>query len=219
MPNVMHNGDIHTEANVTLTSGKIDFALSYLWCEERLVIKVIQVYDVKLSGGQSLVSPYVKIRIYRTPKHFFTIGNTDETSHVMHNMEKEMKTKMRRPSDILVYKETFDVQMNADSLKNLTLCLLLCDMDKLSRHVTLGETSVVLKKAKLFEVQECLYSEEFHEPIKVKMSISTTFSGCLLYCIEFYNSFVFRFPFSLFVHYAPPPLRKSGALHQTLSDE
>ena len=149
-----------------MTSGKINFTLSYLWSEEKLLIKVNDVHDVKLSGEHSLVSPYVKIRTYRTPKHLFSFRDTNEST-VMPNLDRELKTKMRRPADVLTYKETFEIPTDAETLKNLTVCFLLCDMDKLSRHVTLGETSVLLRKAKLLDAKEVTFSEDLREPSKV----------------------------------------------------
>lgn len=154
----------------TVTSGKIDFVLSYLWSEQKLLIKVVEVHDVKLSGEHCLVSPYVKIRIYRTPKQLFGFRESIGNNQVMPNMEQELKTKMRRPADVLTYKETFEVSMDAESMKGFTVCFLLCDMDKLSRHVTLGETSVLPRKAKLLDVKEAAFSKEFHEPSKVASS-------------------------------------------------
>ena len=92
------------------------------------------------------MSPYVKIRLYRTPKQFFKFRSSSVKDHVINNLENELKTKMQRPNGTLAYKETFEVQMQAETLAQYTVKFLLCDMDKLSRHLILGETSAILRK-------------------------------------------------------------------------
>lgn len=136
--------------------------------EETLSIKINEVKDVKLSDDASLVSPYLKIRIYKTPKQFFTFRDQSDKTSVINNLEKEFKTKMHRPSEVLSYKETFEVSVDLETLKTFTLRLLLCDMDKLSRHVILGETSVVLKKTELWTVRDLKFSEKFQNPVEVR---------------------------------------------------
>lgn len=190
MPNGLQNGDIHDTVNALLVSGKIEYSLTYSRAEETLSIKVIQVLDVKLPDALSLVSPYVKIQTYKSPKPFFSFRDS-ESDRAMPNMEKEMKTKLRRPSETLTYNETFKTHIDADSLKLFTVCFVLCDMDKLSRHVTLGETSILLRKAKLADGQEKTFSEEFHEPLKVNSIQELEFHSEDIFIPNNINTYVF----------------------------
>jgi hypothetical protein len=146
----------------------IDFTLSYSLSEEKLTIKIIEVKNMKTGEENILVSPYIKIRIYKTPKQFFTFRDHSEKGPVIINLEKEFKTKMHRPCEVLAYKETFEIPVDLETLKLFTLRLLLCDMDKLSRHVILGETSVILKKTDLWTVKDLKFSEKFRIPVEVK---------------------------------------------------
>jgi len=157
-----HPGEV-----ATLDSGKVEFTLSYMVSEEKLIIKVNEVRDIQLSNGFTLVSPYLKVRIFRKPKQFFTFRESVSGDKTISNLEKELKTRMKRPTDVLSYKETFEVPTDPESLKSLTVNMLLCDMDKFARHVILGEISVPLRKAGLLTVQERTYLEDFAQPDKV----------------------------------------------------
>lgn len=167
---VIHNGLLNGEhlndEQGKIESGHIDFTLGYSVSEEKLSIKINEVKDVKLTDGKSLVSPYLKIRLYKTPKQFFTFRDQSDKASAINNLEKEFKTKMHRPSDVLTYKETFELTVDLETLKTFTIRLLLCDMDKLSRHVILGETSVVLKKTELWTVRDLKFSEKFQTPVE-----------------------------------------------------
>ncbi|KAL4221226.1 Synaptotagmin-2 [Mactra antiquata] len=152
-----------------IQGGQIDFSLSYSMSDEKLNVRIIEVKNIELESEASLMTPYVKVRLYRTPKQFFTFRDPAEKSHVIVNLEKEFKTKMQRSNKILSYKEDFEMDVDLESLKSFTIRLLLCDMDKYSRHVILGETSVNLKKTKLWTVRELMFSEKLQEPIEEKL--------------------------------------------------
>ncbi|WAR15115.1 SYT3-like protein [Mya arenaria] len=174
LPNGSQNGDVHPPGTPpVLEKGEIHFALSYVQTEEKLVIKINEVKDVVLTENQQLISPYVRVCLYRSPKQFFTFRDGGKTEKNITNLEKELKTRMKRPSDVLAYKETFEIPMDLESLKSMTINILLCDMDKFSRHVTLGEISVNLKKANLLNIQEREYSEDFSEPNKENLGTLT----------------------------------------------
>lgn len=161
----LQNGEVNDVNGTLLETGRIEFALTYFLSDEKLCIHVKEVRDVKMTSGNSLVSPYVRIRIYRTPKQFFTFRENVDKHSVMHNLEKEFKTKMHRPADVLAYKETFEVSVDLDSVKTMTIRFLLSDMDKLTRHVTLGETSLALKKTQIWSTGEVAFSEVFRSPV------------------------------------------------------
>ncbi|XP_045162407.2 synaptotagmin-1-like [Mercenaria mercenaria] len=160
------NGDVHDDLKKAVEGGSIDFSLSYSVSEERLTIKIQEVKNVQVGDEKTLVSPYVKVRIYKTPKQFFTFREHSDKGPVINNLEKEFKTKMHRPSECLSYKESFEIAVDLETLKSFTLRFLLCDMDKLSRHVILGETSVILKKTELWTVRDLKFSEKFRSPVE-----------------------------------------------------
>lgn len=167
-----HNEDFKGNRTIgPIQGGQIDFTLSYSVSDEKLSVRIIEVKGILLEGEATLMTPYVKVRLYRTPKQFFTFRDPSEKSHGIVNLEKEFKTKMQRHSTILSYKENFEVNVDLESLKCFTIRLLLCDMDKYSRHVILGETSVMLKKTKLWTVRELMFSERLQEPIEVSTVI------------------------------------------------
>ncbi|KAH3822336.1 hypothetical protein DPMN_124113, partial [Dreissena polymorpha] len=166
LPNGVHNGDVNKHSGSSLQKGKIDFVLSYILSDEKLIVKIIEVQDLQLADGGELASPYVKIRIYRSPKAFFTFREVVRADAVISNLETEVRTRMKRPGDVMTYKESFEIALEAEALRFTTVRLLLCDMDKLSRHVTLGETSVILKKEKLHTVHELAYSKDLMTPVK-----------------------------------------------------
>ena len=167
----LQNGDLHDDMRSIIEDGIIDFSLSYSMSEEKLIIKILEVKHMKTGEENILVSPYIKIRIYKTPKQFFTFRDHSEKGPVINNLEKEFKTKMHRPCEVLAYKETFEVPVDLETLKSFTLRLLLCDMDKLSRHVILGETSVILRKTELWTVKDLKFSEKFKIPVEVKLTL------------------------------------------------
>lgn len=163
---LQQNGDIKDNSEGPMESGTILFTLSYLVSEEKLSISVKEVTDVKLKDGKTLVSPYIRVRLYRAPKQFFTFRENAEKDNLIVNLEKEFKTKMHRPCGTLAYNETFTLGVDLESLKTFTLRLLLCDMDKLSRHMILGETTLRLKKTQIWTVREISFSEHFHPAVE-----------------------------------------------------
>ena len=151
-----------------LLSGVLDFSVKYSELDSKLTIFVQEIRELKLSEGTELVSPYVCIRLYRSPKQFFTFGGSPTKDQVINNLDKEMKTKMQRPNGTLTYKEVFEVEIPGDILKSYTVRFLLCDMNKLSRHVILGETTLVLKKVEIPSSSELKFSQELQTPIEVR---------------------------------------------------
>lgn len=148
-------------------SGTLEFSIKYSVLDNKLSIFVQEVRGLKLSEGAELVSPYISVRFYRSPKHFFTFrGSNPAKDQVINNLDKEVKTKMQRPNGTLVYKEQFEIAIPSDLLKHYTVRFLLCDMNKFSRHVTLGETSLVLKKIEIPSFGEMKFSHELRPPIE-----------------------------------------------------
>lgn len=161
LTNGLTNGFHETE----LLSGTLEFTIKYSVLDSKLIIFVQEVRDLKLSEGGELVSPYVSVRFYRSPKQFFTFrGGDPAKDQVINNLDKEMKTKMQRPNGTLVYKEEFETTIPSDILKYYTVRFLLCDMNKLSRHVVLGETSLVLKKIEIPRQGEMKFSQDLQPP-------------------------------------------------------
>ena len=164
LPNGNTNGSLDGE----LSSGTLEFSVKYSELDNKLAIFVQEIRDLKLSEGTELVSPYVSVRFYRSPKQFFTFGGSPTKDQVINNLDKEMKTKMQRPNGTLTYKELFEVEIPGDHLKHYTVRFLLCDMNKLSRHVILGETTLVLKKIEIPTSGELKFSQELQAPVEVR---------------------------------------------------
>ena len=164
----MPNGHTDDDSDGEIQSGTLEFFLNYSAVDSSLAISVQEVRDLKLGSGSELVSPYINVRLYRSPKHFFGFGGGNPNKEqVINNLDKEMKTKMQRPNGTLVYKEKFNIAIPPDALKYYTIRFLLCDMNKLSRHVVLGETSLMLKKIEVPIDEELKFSQELHPPIQV----------------------------------------------------
>lgn len=160
------NGNTNGSQDGELVSGTLEVSVKYSDEDNKLTIFVQEVRDLKLSEGTELVSPYISVRFYRSPKQFFTFGGSPTKDQVINNLDKEMKTKMQRPNGTLTYKEVFEVEIPGDLLKYYTVRFLLCDMNKLSRHVILGETSLVLKKIEIPDSGELKFSQELQAPIE-----------------------------------------------------
>ena len=178
----LHNGLPNEHADEQgggLQSGTLEFNVSYAASESTLKIGVQEVRDIKLGEGSELVSPYINVRLYRSPKQFFTFGGGSPTKdQVINNLDKEMKTKMQRPTGTLVYKEKFHVAIPPEALKYYTIRFLLCDMNKLSRHVVLGESSLVLRKTEISSKDEELkFSQELQPPIQVNCTDSEAYNS------------------------------------------
>lgn len=164
--NDLVDGDTPDGPLSPVVGGKIHFTLSYIISKGTLLVKDIAVQDIQLLEGHELVSPYVRIRIYRSPKQFFNFSEHSEKTYDVNNLEHEMKTKMQRPNGSLVYKDAFEIKVDIETFKNISMRLSLCDMDKLSRHLSLWETSVLLKKTNLLTMSEIEFNKELKQPLE-----------------------------------------------------
>ncbi|KAL3861091.1 hypothetical protein ACJMK2_007168 [Sinanodonta woodiana] len=149
---------------VLLENGFLVYTLKYDQSSYKLTIHVLEAKDLKFTNMSELISPYIKIRLYRAPKQFFSLVGSRGKDHVINNLDKELKTKMQRPSETLSYKETFEVPLDSDSFRNYTIRFLLCDMDKFSRHVVLGESTVSLRKVELPNSVEVPFTHQLQQP-------------------------------------------------------
>ncbi|KAK3578023.1 hypothetical protein CHS0354_027238 [Potamilus streckersoni] len=149
---------------VQLENGNLVYTLKYDQSSDKLTIHILEAKDLKFTNMSELISPYIKIRLYRAPKQFFNLVRGRGKDHVINNLDKELKTKMQRPGDTLSYKETFEVPLDLDSFSNYTIRFLLCDMDKFSRHVVLGESTVSLRKVELPNSVEVPFTHQLQQP-------------------------------------------------------
>ena len=154
-----------------------------------LTVGVLEVFDLTVRDESSFISPYIRIRFYQLPKNVFKFGK----DHVMNNFDMELQTKIQKASKNPVFNETFKVRMEERELKLYTIKLQLCDMDRLSRHVVLGETTVVTKKLNLLTSAE-LICQNLEQPVEVSqiyddklnqpMNISCNLEGIYIHTWE-----------------------------------
>ncbi|KAK3104902.1 hypothetical protein FSP39_012909 [Pinctada imbricata] len=157
---VMPNGSLRSKnGNPTLLSGNIEFSLKYDKFEGKLKINVMQVRDLVVESSYIIQSPYIRVRLYRAPKQIFSLG------HVVNNLDTEFRTKLQKNSPVPTYNETFKAAILPEDLKLYTIKFQLCDLDKFSRRVVIGESSVALRK-KDIEFSERDFSEKLQTPVE-----------------------------------------------------
>lgn len=155
---------MHDESRPVLKTADIEFTLKYDIIEGNLTLKITQVKNLTMEDINSVMSPYVRARFYRAPKQLFSFGK----DHVINNLDKEVQTKMQKLSENPVFNESFQVSVDQRDLPLYTLRLQLCDLDRYSRHVLLGESTVVIKKLDLPEVTEVTLTERLDPPAEVQ---------------------------------------------------
>ncbi|XP_033763925.1 synaptotagmin-B-like [Pecten maximus] len=150
------------QAHAILRSADIEFSLKYDKFEGKLFLKIIQIKNLFLQDINAVISPYVRARFYRAPKQLFSFGK----EYVINNLDVEVQTKMQKASENPVFNENFQLVVDQRDLPLYTLRLQLCDFDKFSRHILLGETTVIVKKLDLPDETEVTYTERMELPVE-----------------------------------------------------
>lgn len=127
----------------------------------RLNIRVIQLGNFRVTDPDGALSPYVKIRVYRLPKQFFAFNFKLKNGRdlPMNHLVVEMQTKIHRRTDNPVFNEGYDVSVDAANISNYVVKFLVCDFDKFSRHVNVGEVTSDLSKLELRPGEEFLFND------------------------------------------------------------
>ncbi|KAJ8320532.1 hypothetical protein KUTeg_002119 [Tegillarca granosa] len=159
------NGSIYSSGKMEretpiLDNGVIEYSLKYDKFEGKLNINILQVKDLCVTDLAAIISPYARVRLFRAPRQIFNLGK----EHVINNLDMELRTKMQKSSVNPVFNELFTVSIEPNELRHYTMKLQLCDLDKFSRHVVLGETTVGLKKLELTDFSENHFSQPLHHP-------------------------------------------------------
>ncbi|KAK3767927.1 hypothetical protein RRG08_065440 [Elysia crispata] len=127
----------------------------------RLNIRVIQLGNFRVTDPDGALSPYVKIRVYRLPKQFFTFNFKLKSGRDLpvNHLVAEMQTKIHRRTDNPVFNEGYDVSVDAANITSYVVKFLVCDFDRFSRHVNVGEVTCDLSKLELRPSEEVLFND------------------------------------------------------------
>uniref|UniRef100_A0A0B7AJ60 C2 domain-containing protein n=1 Tax=Arion vulgaris TaxID=1028688 RepID=A0A0B7AJ60_9EUPU len=129
----------------------------------KLQIRIIQLGNFIVTEPDGAMAPYIKVRVYRTPKHFFTF-KLKSKDLPRNNLESENQTKIQRRSDNPVFNEIFNVDVDDHDLSSYTIKFLVCDFDKFSRHVIIGEVICDLSKLELVPGHETIFNDHLLSP-------------------------------------------------------
>lgn len=147
---------------ISLLKGNLEFVMKYDTKEGKLILNILQVKDLVLSDTSAVITPYVRVRFYRVPYQFFSLSK----DHVINNLHIEIRTKMKKNNDNPTFNEIFVIPIDKDDIKLYTVKFQLCDLDKYSRHVVLGESTITLKKLNLIEKEEVECIENLQPPLE-----------------------------------------------------
>ncbi|GFO08336.1 hypothetical protein PoB_003484100 [Plakobranchus ocellatus] len=128
---------------------RLAYGLTFDRAHNKLYIRVIQLGNFRVTDPDGALSPYIKVRVYRTPRHFFTF-----------------KIRIQRRTDNPVFNDYFELTVDEPDVTAYTVKFLVCDYDKFSRHVVVGEVIVELSKVDLAAGEEVLANdliENHHE--------------------------------------------------------
>ncbi|PVD36760.1 hypothetical protein C0Q70_03750 [Pomacea canaliculata] len=150
---------VYPHQNVTLS-----FALTFDQAENKLSIRVKQLSGIRVSDPDSVLAPYVKVRVYRTPKQFFPFIGKAGREQLLNNLDMEVQTKIQRRSDDPVFNETFTVNLAQKDLSSLSF--LVCDFDRYQRHVLVGEVDVDLTTLQWPPEMELEFCEHLKPPME-----------------------------------------------------
>ncbi|KAH9514066.1 DNA-binding protein snt1 [Bulinus truncatus] len=125
-----------------------------------LSVRVIQLGNFRVTDPDGATMPYVKVRLYRSPKHFFTFKLSAANKDLpMNNLESEVQTKILRRTDNPLFNEAFKFSVDGHDIAEYAVRFLVCDLDKFSRHIIIGETVCDLSKIDLTSGEEKLYND------------------------------------------------------------
>lgn len=139
---------------------RLAYSVKFDRMTSKLHIRIIQLGNFRVTAPESPTAPYVKVRVYKTPKHFFTFKTKTARDLVPNNLEAEVQTKIQRRTDNPVFNEGFEVKVEESELSAITIKFLVCDFDKFSRHVVIGEVTRDLSKFPVNVNEETLFNDQ-----------------------------------------------------------
>ncbi|ESO90569.1 synaptotagmin 47 [Lottia gigantea] len=159
-------------------NGRILFTLMYDRVDSKLNIKIQQLVNFSATEPDGATAPYIKVRLYRTPKNFFTFRGKLGKDNSGQNLDVELQTKIQRRSDDPVFNEVFTKSIEQQEIGNYSLKLLICDFDRYTRHIVLGEVVVQLAKVDWLTQTEVKFDEQIGQPVEEnlgEMNVSLMF--------------------------------------------
>ncbi|KAK6177623.1 hypothetical protein SNE40_015685 [Patella caerulea] len=146
--------------------GRLSFTLMYDRVDSNLSIKIQQLTNFSATDPDGATAPYIKVRLYRVPKNFFTFRGKLGKDNSTQNLVVEMQTKIQRRSDDPIFNELFTTHIDQHDIANYTLKLLVCDFDRYTRHVVVGEVLLNLSKVDWLTQTEVLFDEPLQPPME-----------------------------------------------------
>ncbi|XP_059169416.1 synaptotagmin-5-like [Physella acuta] len=123
-----------------------------------LYVRVIQLGNFRVIEPEGATMPYVKVRVYRAPKQFFTF-KAKPKELPLSSLESEVQTRILRRTDNPLFNETFKFPIMDQDISHYVLRFLVCDLDQFSRHVIVGETVRDLAKEEIPVGEEVLFND------------------------------------------------------------
>uniref|UniRef100_A0A0B6ZNX5 C2 domain-containing protein n=1 Tax=Arion vulgaris TaxID=1028688 RepID=A0A0B6ZNX5_9EUPU len=143
---------------------RLAYGIAFDRVDSKLQIRIIQLGNFQVTEPDGFMAPYVKICVYKMPKHFFTFKTKIPKELSRNHMEAESQTKIQRRIDNPVFNETFSIEIGSSDVSAYIIKFLVCDFDKYSRHVAIGEVICHLSKVGLSTSEEVLFNDPLMEP-------------------------------------------------------
>ncbi|XP_046332044.2 synaptotagmin-A-like [Haliotis rufescens] len=141
------------------------FGLMYDRVDGRLTMRVQKLSNFSITDPDGAMTPYVKVRLYRAPRSFFTFRGKASREHEMNNLDVEFQTKILRRSTDPAFNEIFMVPIDANEIHHYTLKMLVCDFDRYTRHIVVGEVVVPLSRVEWTTQTEVVFDEPLQPPV------------------------------------------------------
>ncbi|CAL1541312.1 unnamed protein product [Lymnaea stagnalis] len=159
-----YSSSASTVVSPVQSESRLAYGVLYDKVKGMLNIRVIQLGNFRVTDPDGALMPYVKVRVYRSPKHFFTFKLKSSKELPLNNLETEVQTKIIRRTDNPVFNETFRFPVDGHDITEYAVRFLVCDLDKFSRHVVVGETIKDLSKMEIVPGQEVLFNDLLSGP-------------------------------------------------------
>ncbi|CAG5126159.1 unnamed protein product [Candidula unifasciata] len=153
-----------TMTSQTQYESRLAYGLIFDRTNGKLHVRVIQLGNFRVMDPDGVMAPYVKVCVYRRPKHFFKFKTKSPRELHRSHLTAEAQTKILRRSDNPVFNETLTFNVDPTDISPYALKFLVCDFDKYSRHVNIGEVTCDLSKMELTSGQEVLFNDLLLEP-------------------------------------------------------
>jgi len=153
-----YSSSTNSVLNPSHPDSRLSYGVTFDRSSHKMYIRVIKLANLRVTDPDGAEAPYVKVRVYKIPKAFF--GFKKQNKEPMHNnFECEFQTKIQRRTDNPTYNERFEVKASDLDVSSYFIRLLVCDLDKFSRHVVVGEVWRDLCKTEHTSGEEVLYND------------------------------------------------------------